>query len=449
MQTAKGAQKQKKALGFWRGWALVVGGTIGSGIFTLPALLAPYGLLGLVGWFVAGSGALLLAVMLSSLSVRIPAIGGPYAYARAGFGDFVGFWVGWGYWIAIWSATAAIAVACVGYISFFIPILRESSILAAVATLTLIWSLTAMNVRSIGSSGGFQLLTTFLKILPLLFVGVLGFSAGSTDNIPDLNPSGGNLFAVVATSVTLVMWAFVGLEGGTVPAEDMVQPEKTIPRILIFGTLSVLTVYLIAFTGVMLLLPAEQLADSPAPFADATVKVIGSVGASLIALGAMISTLGALNAQVLLSGQVVRAVSLDGLFPEKLGKLGVNGTPVFAIMMSSILASILVLMNYTKGLVEAFNMMILLSTLTTLIPLSFAAIAALLFLKKDAPGAVRTRGMIVAILAFLYSLLVIIGAGAETVFYGFLLLTAAMPFYVLVPRNRLIPNSHSGAKLNE
>ena len=434
--TEKTETKTNKPLGFWRGWALVVGGTIGSGIFTLPALLAPYGLLGLLGWFVAGSGALLMAFMLARLSIRLPAIGGPYAYARAGLGDFVGFWVGWGYWIAIWSATAAIAVACVGYISFFLPILRESSILAAAATLTLIWSLTAMNIRSLGSSGGFQLLTTFLKILPLLFVGLLGLTSGSSDNLPPMNPSGGNIFAVIATSVTLVMWAFVGLEGGTVPAGDMVEPEKTIPRILVLGTLTVLSVYLIAFTGVMLLLPAEALSGSPAPFADATVKVIGNVGASLIALGAMISTLGALNAQVLLSGQVVRAVALDGLFPKKLSQLGPQGTPRYAIIVSSVLASLLVAMNYTKDLVDAFNMMILLSTLTTLVPLSFAAIAALIFLKQDAPDASRTRGVIVAMLAFLYSLLVIIGAGAETVFYGFILLTAAMPFYVLVQKKR-------------
>ncbi len=137
-----------------------------------------------------------------------------------------------------------------------------------------------------------------------------------------------------------------------------------------------------------------------------------------------------------MSGQVVRAVALDGLFPRKLSVLGSRGTPFVAIIVSSILASILVAMNYTKGLVEAFNMMILLSTLTTLVPLSFAAIAALLFLKRDESGTSRTRGIIVAILAFLYSLLVIIGAGAETVFYGFILLTAAMPFYVLVAKRR-------------
>jgi amino acid transporter len=160
------------------------------------------------------------------------------------------------------------------------------------------------------------------------------------------------------------------------------------------------------------------------------------MGASLIAMGAMISTLGALNAQVLLSGQVVRAVALDGLFPKILSKLGVQGTPFVAIIVSSILASILVAMNYTKGLVEAFNMMILLSTLTTLVPLSFAAIAALIFLKRDDASASRSQGIIVAVLAFLYSLLVIIGAGAETVFYGFILLTAAMPIYVLVAKNR-------------
>ncbi len=422
----------RKSIGFWRGWALVVGGTIGSGIFMLPALLAPYGLLGMVGWIVAGGGAIILSLMLAELSQKLTKIGGPYAYARAGFGDFIGFWIGWGYWIAIWSATAAIAVACVGYLSFFVPALADNALLSTTTTLALIWSLTAINIRSMASSAGLQLVTTLLKILPLLFVAGLGLSMGSTDNVPAFNPSGGSIFAVIATSVTLVMWAFVGLEGGTVPADDMIDPRRTIPRILITGTVTVLVVYLLAFVGVMLLLPAASLANSSAPFADATVTIIGRPGAAIIAVGAIISTLGALNAQVLLSGQIVRAISLDRLFPSQLGRLGQGGTPTNAIIMSATLASILVMMNYSRGLVDAFNMMILLSTLTTLIPLAFASVTALIFLREEGPSFSRNRRIITALLAFSYSLLVIIGAGAETVFYGFILLVAAMPLYVFI-----------------
>jgi len=359
----------------------VVGGTIGSGIFMLPALLAPYGLLGLAGWLIAGAGALVLSLMLADLSKTLPVIGGPYAYARAGMGDFIGFWIGWGYWIALWAATAAIAVACVGYLSFFFPILNDSAAASAAMTLALIWSLIAINSRSVAASGGVQLLTTLLKILPLLLVGLLGLAGGDFDQLPPVNPSDGHYLAVIATSVTLVMWAFVGIEGGTVPADNMRDPERLIPRILIAGTLTVLTVYVIAYLGVILLLPAETLAASSAPFADASVASLGKAGAGIIAAGAIMATAGALNAQILLSGQLVRAIALDGLFPGNLDRLNSGGTPARAMVVSGIFASILVLTNYYKGLVEAFNMMILLSTLTTLIPLAFAAITALILFR--------------------------------------------------------------------
>ncbi|MAU90818.1 MAG: amino acid permease [Gammaproteobacteria bacterium TMED182] len=418
-----------KALGFWRGWAIVVGGTIGSGIFMLPALLAPYGLMGFAGWFIAGCGALILTFMLSDLSRALPVIGGPYAYARAGMGDFIGFWIGWGYWIAIWAATAAISVACVGYLSFFFPQLATSAAGSAAVTLAIIWFLVLINSRSVAASGQVQLATTLLKILPLLLVGGLGIYGGTPDNLPSINPMGGSYFAAIATSVTLVMWAFVGLEGATVPAADMKDPERLIPKILLTGTLTVLAVYLIAYLGVILLLPADVLANSNAPFADASVAVLGRSGAGIIAAGAVMATFGALNTQILLSGQLVRAISLDGLFPGRLHRLNAGGTPASAMIVSGFLASLLVLMNYSKSLVEAFNMMILLSTLTTLIPLAFAAVTAML-LFRDQPGS--RKKIVTAALAFLYALLVIIGAGAETVYYGFILLVAAMPCYALL-----------------
>ncbi len=94
----------------------------------LPAVMAPYGILGAIGWFICGLGAIILSLMLANISKRLPKIGGPYAYAHAGFGDFIGFWVGWGYWISLWSATAAISIACVGYLAFFIPALTTDPV---------------------------------------------------------------------------------------------------------------------------------------------------------------------------------------------------------------------------------------------------------------------------------------------------------------------------------
>ena len=242
------------------------------------------------------------------------------------------------------------------------------------------------------------------------------------------------MLGAIATSVTLVMWAFAGLEGVTVPADDIEDPGETIPKVLVWGALTVLGIYLLAYTGVILLVPASVLLNSTAPFADATVAVIGSTGAALIAVGAIIATLGTLNVQILVVGQVVRAVALDKLFPQKLAELGKGGTPTLAILISASLASVLVIMNNTGGLVAAFRLMILLATLSALIPLAFASIAALLFLSRDAPSATRFKARLTASLAFAYSLLVIVGAGAETVFYGFILLMAALPVYVFVKK---------------
>jgi APA family basic amino acid/polyamine antiporter len=119
--------------------ALVVGNMIGSGVFLLPASLAPYGGISVVGWLVTTTGALLLALVFARLSRLVPRVGGPYAYTRIGFGDFAAFLVAWGYWISIWVANAAIAVAFVSYLTVFWPALRHSPVLAALVALSAIW----------------------------------------------------------------------------------------------------------------------------------------------------------------------------------------------------------------------------------------------------------------------------------------------------------------------
>jgi len=428
-----------KAMGFWRVWSVVVGITIGSGIFMLPALLAPYGLIGLLGWVVTGAGTILLAMMLARLSARLPVVGGPYAYTRAGLGEFAGFLIGWGYWISIWSGIGAIAVAFVGYMGFLFPFIIESSLAAMVTGALGIWVLAGINMRSISGAAGLQLVTTMLKILPLLLIIVLGFANFSVDAIPERNPSGEGALGALAAASMLIMWAFVGFEGGTVPAADIENPEKTIPRALIWGSVSVTIIYLLSSAAVMITVPADELGISTAPFADAAVVLIGAGGATLVALGAIISTLGSLNGNILLSGQMLRAAGEDGLCPPFAARLTRHQVPANGIAISCVIATALLISNYTKGLIAAFEFMLLLSTLTTLVPLAFSAVAELRFLKGDQISPGRTRALILNLIAFTYVIFLILGSGTETVFWGFILLLLGMPIYAWLAKSKKLP----------
>jgi amino acid transporter len=419
-------------IGFWRGWSIAVGCAIGSGVFMMPTLLAPYGLLGLVGWITAGAGTLLVALSLSRLVRRIPKSGGPYAYVQAGLGDFAGFLIAWTYWVACIAAVSGIAIAFVGYLGVLIPAVTASSIASLLVALVLVWTVIAINVKSISDSGTFQVITTVLKIVPLLLIVGLGVVNMDTANLPPLNPTEMHPIALLAVVTTIVMWSFIGIETATVPADNIANPETTVPRILIAALFTVLTIYLLVSIAIALLVPAHELENSAAPFALAATKVMGPVGGAIVTIGALISTLGSLNANTLTAGQVPVAAAKDGLLPARFLTLSTSGTPIFSFLVAGVFISFLLILNYSKGLVAAFTFMAMLSTLSTLMAYAFCAIAEFYFLKGDTKSRSRTRAIILAVAAFLYSFFAIWGAGAEIVFYSFLLILLGMPFYALV-----------------
>ena len=424
----------EKKIGFWRGWSIAVGCAIGSGVFMMPTLLAPYGMLGMAGWLVAGGGTLLVALSLSRLVRRVPKIGGPYAYVHEGLGHFAGFLIAWTYWIACIAAVSGIAIAFVGYLGVFIPEITNSRILSLVFALGLIWSIFALNIRSLEDSSKFQVVSTILKILPLLFMIVMGFAHMQPDNLPDYNPTDLHPAALLATVTTLVMWSFVGIETASVPAHNMAEPEKTIPKVLVAAVLTILTIYLLVSFAIALVVPADELMVSTAPFALAATKIMGPVGAALITFGALISTLGSLNANALTAGNVALAAAKDSLLPDRFATLSKNGTPGFAFIISGLFVSVLLFLNYTKGLVAAFTFMAMLSTLSTLMAYAFCAVAEFYFLKNDRPGPERSKAIGLAIAAFLYAFFAIWGAGTEIVFYSFMLILIGMPIYALVKK---------------
>lgn len=431
-----------RKIGLWIATSLVVGNMIGSGVFLLPASLAPYGGISILGWLFTSFGALMVALLLARLGRRIPEAGGPYAFTRAGLGDLPAFLVAWGYWICIWTGNAAISVAFVGYMGVFFPPLSREPALGVGAALIAIWSLTAVSARGIREAGIVQVVTTVLKILPLLAIGTLGLLYVEPANFQPFNPSGESPFQAITATAALTLWALLGLESATIPADSVKDPRRTIPRATVIGTLVTAGVYILATVGVMGILPPESLGESAAPFADAATRIWGGWAGSLIAAGAAISAFGALNGWILLQGQMPLAAARDGLFPAVFGKLSARGTPVYGLVISSILITGLMALNFTESLVDQFTFLILLATLSTLIPYVFSAVSELVMLARDRErfsGERLKRGAVIAVLALLYSLWAIVGVGWETVLWGLLLLAAGIPFYwwqVRVKRNR-------------
>ncbi|HEX5902528.1 MAG TPA: amino acid permease [Actinomycetota bacterium] len=439
----------KREMGLPSATALVVGNMIGSGIFLLPASLAAVALVSgsgsLLAWALTGLGAMLLAAVFATLGRAYPRTGGPYAFAHKAFGDMMGFLTAWGYWIAAWAGNAAIAIAFTGYLTVFWPSLGESNLAMAGVTIGLVWLLTLVNILGVRESAAVQLVTTVLKFVPLALIGVVGLFFMNTGNFTPFAPNGlgtgEGMWGGITAAAALTLWAFIGLESATVPAEEVKDPERTIPRATILGTLVTTLVYIVATVAIIGVLPLSRLAESTSPFAAAAGEMFGGAWGKAIAAVALVSTFGCLNGWILIQGRVPFAAARDGLFPARFANVhGRTGTPVFGLVVSSLLITALVVMNYNRSLIDQFTFVILLATLTTVVPYAFAAAAEVTLFVVDRErfaGRHVVRSTIVAALGFAYAIFAIWGMGWDIIGKGFLLLMVGVPVFVyLVWRNR-------------
>jgi basic amino acid/polyamine antiporter, APA family len=432
-------------LGFWMATALVVGNIVGSGVFLLPAALAPLGLSSLSGWLFTATGAVLLAFVFAALSRAFPRDGGPYLYTRAAFGELVGFIVAWGYWVSIWVGNAAIATGGVSYLSALFPWIARGPGASALVTIAVLWILTFVNCYGVRAAGWVQSVTTVMKLLPLLAVALLGIAVVVVRRDLLVAASGPPLsFGGTQTAATLTLWALLGLESATVPADKVEDPEKTIPRATLLGTIATALICAVACTAVLLLVPGSQLAGSNAPFADAVRPFWGDHAATFVILFAAISAFGALNGWILLQGELPFAMARDGVFPRVFARESSRGTPTFAFVFTSVLVTLLVLANFHASMVELFKFMILLSTSACLVAYLMCSLALLELMRRGRLGGAR-RGTpwlaAAGVLGAVYSLWAIAGAGGDAIFWGAVLLLAALPVRFLMGRAKPRPAS--------
>lgn len=430
-------KESKEKIGFWAASSLVVGNMIGSGIFLLPATLAIYGGISVFGWILTTVGVVFLALVFSRLSRIIKNPGGPYSYTKEGFGKFAGFLVAWGYWVSIWCGNAAIAVAGTGYLGAIIPQINGNKPASAIIAICAIWLFSFINTRRIKSIATVQIISTIIKVVPILVMGTIGYLYFNADYFKPMNLSGDSTLKAITGAASLALWAFLGLESATIPSDRVKRPEKTIPMATMAGTIFAAIIFIGSTTAVMGIVDPAVLKTSESPFSEAAGIAWGETASLLFALAAAISCFGALNGWILLQGQIPLAASKDKLFPKFFGKVSKNGAPIYGIVFSSILASLLVTLSFTRGLIGMFKFIITLSTLTVLLPYLLTSLSEIIILKKKGVSIRKMQfqmAVAIGIPAFIYSLWAVIGLDLEVIVWGMVLLAVGVPVYFLTTR---------------
>lgn len=392
--------------------ALIMGTIIGVGIFNLPTSLAGYGPITLVSMALTTVGAVALALLFAALSRRLPADGGPYAYARVGYGNPVGFVNAWSYWITAWSGNAAIAVGWVLYVEQFVNTghNRLGSILLVLVGL---WIPALINLSGVKNMGAVQVVTTVLKFAALAFMSTIGLCFIDGANFTPWNVSGQSSLAAIGGGMAIGLFSYLGVETASVAASKVRDPDHNIPRATILGTLATAVVYLLSLVAVFGILPTTALADSTAPFSDAANQIFGGTWAGkVMAITVIISGFGALNGWTMICAEMPLAAAKDGVLPAPFARLSKNGVPAFGIVIATVLASIAMVLNYlgSSG-ATAFTTLVLMSGITAAIPYGFSALAQLKWRWADhvAGSTPRlVRDLLVAILALVFSILFIV-----------------------------------------
>src|SRR6516164_644794 len=391
--------------------ALIMGSIIGVGIFNLPTSLAGIGPITLVSMALTTVGAIALALMFAALARRLPADGGPYAYARVAFGNRVGFFNAWSYWISSWAGNAGIAVGWVLYVEEFIN-KGHNKLITVLLVLVGLWVPAVINLSGVKNMGSVQIVTTVLKFAALAFMAIVGLFFIKSANFTPWNVSGEDTVSAIGAGMAIALFSYIGVEVASVAAGKVRDPDTNVPKSTVFGTIATAVVYMLSLVAVFGIVPSSELEKSNAPFSTAINTMFGGTWAGYVmSVVVIISGFGALNGWTMICAEMPLAAAKDGLFPDRFKSLSAKGVPVFGIVSATALASIAMAVNYIgSGGATVFTTLILMTGITVAIPYGFSPLPQI----KWRVGDRRTmhsrrfaRDVIVAVLSLIFSILFI------------------------------------------
>jgi len=419
--------------------ALVVGSMIGGGIFSLPQNMAASADVGaiLIGWAITAVGMLTLAFVFQTLANRKPQLdGGVYAYAKAGFGDYMGFSSAWGYWISAWLGNVGYFLLLFSTLGYFFPIFGKGDTVAAIVCASiLLWALHFLVLRGIKEAAFINTITTVAKIVPLfLFILICLFAFKLDIFTADIwgksNPDLGSVMNQVRNMMLVTVWVFIGIEGASI-FSSRAEKRSDVGKATVIGFITVLLLLVLVNVLSMGVMTQPELAKLQNPSMALVLEhVVGHWGAVLISVGLLISLLGALLSWVLLCAEIMFAAAKDHTMPEFLRKENANQVPANALWLTNICVQVfLVIVFFTSGSADGgmdpYTKMLLLATSMILIPYFWSAAYGLLLAVKgetyETDSADRTKDLIIAGISVIYAIWLIYAGGLK-----YLLLSALL-----------------------
>ncbi len=424
----------ERPFGFWTATALVVGGMIGAGIYVLPGELAAYGWTGIAAWIVGGIAALMIAGVLAGVAAARPAQSGLIAVIGEVLGPVYGCLVGWGAWTSYWAGNAYISLAAARYAAEIAPQLGATPLRQAITASAIIAALGVLNLASLKGAGRFQVITTVLKLIPVVVVLAIlaqlfaeastGFGTpGPAALIPQAAFAPAGLF----TAVSLTFVAYEGFEAAAVASQRVRDPARTVPRATKAGVVLAGFVFLVVCAGIDLQTPLADLQASPAPVAMFVARHLGAGAGHLVAAFAVISAIGGLNTWVMLQSEIPLGLARAGLLPAWFGRTNRNDVAAAPLLIGSTLTVSLLLVGGWGDGAGVMNFLLELTAVSNLWIYVFACLAAI------ALRVMRVRaGLSLLLLAG-----ILWGSGLDAVALGAALLAAALPFYWWATRARI------------
>lgn len=424
----------KKEISLFMATMLVCGNMIGSGVFMLPSTLAQVSGPGatIIAWVLTTIGSILIAISFANLGTKYPSTGGSYQYTKEAFGDFAGFLSAWLYWNGSWIGNAAIIVAITSYAATIFPSLYNP-VIAIIFSSAILWIFTFINITGVKKAGKIQAFVTVFKIGFFALFIIVAFLNFDSANIFPIYPEGKGL-NTIPLAATSTLWAFIGLESATIAAGEMQDPEKNVRKSTIYGIIIAAVIYLAISISSMGAMDNIALAQSTAPLTEILTNALGNSIGKILTVAVVVCILGTVIGWLLSTARVAYAAGIDGVFPKFFGKINEKtGTPVNSLVFGSILVNILLVMNFQKGMVDAFTFITILATLSYL-PVYLLSVSAEMMLtfrgEKEFNFKIFIKKSILPLLAFVYVMWTIYGSGAEIVMWGFILMLLGIPIYV-------------------
>ncbi|AZF44109.1 Arginine/ornithine antiporter ArcD [Pseudomonas sp. R1-43-08] len=412
--------------------ALVVGSMIGGGIFSLPQNMAASADVGavLIGWVITAVGMLTLAFVFQTLANRKPDLdGGVYAYAKAGFGDYMGFSSAWGYWISAWLGNVGYFVLLFSTLGYFFPVFGEGNTPAAVIGASLLlWAVHFLVLRGIKEAAFINLVTTVAKVVPLVLFVLIALFAFKLDIFTaDIwgvkNPDLGSVMNQVRNMMLVTVWVFIGIEGASI-FSSRAEKRSDVGKATVIGFITVLLFLMLVNVLSLGIMTQPELAKLQNPSMAAVLEhVVGHWGAVLISVGLIISLLGALLSWVLLCAEIMFAAAKDHTMPAFLRKENANHVPVNALWLTNAMVQVFLVITLFSA--STYLSLIYLATSMILVPYLWSAAYALLLAVRgetyENALKERKKDLFIGAVALIYAIWLLYAGGTK-----YLLLSALL-----------------------